>query len=253
MGRGAIYKFINENHPPASEPDAMTSPSESLLDQPDDEHEQSASVSAAEDASQPTLTPELYALAKSQKDNQPPALTRKNPRHLQPSIPALNARMRPMPGKRVKNMQKKWYAYLLNCILPPLPTKEWEQLRDWAHGKNLPQISIPRRSNVSPHEFRHFGKYSALEAIVIQGRIDKSVYGNREAHAITPRFMQRLWATVFSTCPYMTNDNATNEWNVRWGHQEIAASILDDVKEITEAGDLDKMYYLQKPYERKVE
>ncbi|EMF14904.1 uncharacterized protein SEPMUDRAFT_28678, partial [Sphaerulina musiva SO2202] len=161
----------------------------------------------------PALTPEIYALAKSQKQANPPTHTRKNPRHLEPIIPATNNRMLPMPKKRIKNMHRKWYADFLNRLLPPLPTKEWQQLRDWSQGHNLPDLVIPRR-NAS--ERLHFGKYSALEATVLQGRIDNAVYGNREAHEITPRYMQRLWATVFSISPYMVYNDETKEWRVLW-------------------------------------
>ncbi|KAM3423805.1 hypothetical protein BST61_g1207 [Cercospora zeina] len=195
-------------------------------------------VATSQNSILPQLTPELFTLAKSQKQNQPPALTRKNPRHLRPDIPATNARMLPMPQKRVRNMHRKWYAELLNRILPPLPTKDWEQLQDWARGKNLPQIHVPRRNNPQPRTFAHFGKYTALEAIVIQGRIDKEVHGNPEAHHITERFMQRLWGLVFSTCPYMIHDTFTNTWRVVWGHQKLAQSKVNAVHEPTVEDDM---------------
>ncbi|KAF2213283.1 hypothetical protein CERZMDRAFT_84141 [Cercospora zeae-maydis SCOH1-5] len=181
----------------------------------------------------PQLTPELSTLAKSQKQNQPPTLTRKNPRRLRPDIPATNARMLPMPQKRVKNMHRKWYAELLDRILPPLPTKDWDQLHDWARGRNLPQIHVPRRIKPPARPFAHFGKYTALEAIVIQGRIDKGVHGNDEAHQITERFMQRLWGVVFSTCPYMIHDTSTDKWRVIWGHQKLAQSRLNAINKPT--------------------
>ncbi|PPJ52998.1 hypothetical protein CBER1_11451 [Cercospora berteroae] len=176
----------------------------------------------------------LYALAESQQLNQPPALTRRNPKNLKPNVPATNARGLPMPQKRMHNLHRKWYADLLDRILPPLPTKDWEQLRDWARGKNMPQIHVPRRSNPQTRPFAHFGKYTALEAIVIQGRIDKEVYGNRETHQITERFMQRLWADVFSTCPYMIHDTSTNKWRVMWGHQNLAQSMLAAANEVAD-------------------
>jgi hypothetical protein len=224
------------------------------LDGPEDDQASVGIVQAAADESTvshhesvksshdglPVLTGAMYALAQSQKEANPPTHTRKNPRHLKPVIPATNARMLPMPQKRVKNMHREWYADLLARILPPLPTKEWFQLRDWAQGRNLPQMIIPRRSN--PEAFqqrRHFTKYSALEAIVIQGRIDKAVHGNPEAHRITPRFMRRLWATVFSTCPYMVYSDETNKWSVLWGHHELAPSMLTEARELlTEAREL---------------
>ena len=218
--------------PPMETEQAISNESALSQDTPD-----RSSRSSDEDL--PALTPEVYALARSQKQANPPTHTRKNPRHLKPNIPATNARMLPMPRKRIKNMHKKWYADLLNRLHPPLPTKEWEQLRDWSKGHNLPQMIIPRRAKpTTAAPALHFGKYSALEAIVIQGRIDKAVYGNREAHEITPRFMQRLWATVFSNCPYMIFDDEKNEWNVLWGHHELAAPMLTEVQKIMDHGTL---------------
>lgn len=193
----------------------------------------------------PALTPEIYALAKSQKQANPPTHTRKNPRHLEPNIPATNNRMLPMPKKRIKNMHRKWYADFLNRLLPPLPTKEWEQLRDWSQGHNLPDRVIPRR-NAS--ERLHFGKYSALEATVLQGRIDNAVYGNREAHKLTPRYMQHLWATVFSISPYMVYNDETKEWRVLWGHHELATSMLAMAQEF-----IDDCLHLQSTGPRRFE
>ena len=56
----------------------------------------------------PELTPQSRALAESQIRASPPDITRRNPRHLKPQVPALNSWLRPMPQVRVKNMTKAW-------------------------------------------------------------------------------------------------------------------------------------------------
>jgi hypothetical protein len=163
------------------------------------------------------LTPELYALLKSQRRVEPPEHTRNNPREIQPQIPKLNAANRPMPQKRVQNLTHKWYATVLDRIHPPIPTQEWEQLRDWASGRNIPKVVIPRRKNAVPNPSMHFGQENPLQLLVVQGRVDKKIFGNPEAHHITPRFMVRIWQTVFSQCPTMLYNEEKKKWDVKWG------------------------------------
>ncbi|KAF7184936.1 hypothetical protein HII31_13748 [Pseudocercospora fuligena] len=168
----------------------------------------------------PSLTPELHALAASQKALNLPN-SKKAPKHLQPVIPELNARLLPMPKKRVKNLTHQWYAKVLDRILAPLPVREWEQLRGWALGVDMPRVKERRRSSEVMANRGHFGGHTALEAIVVKGQLDPKYFPNENAHKITPRFMQRLWAQIFSDCPVMDWDDAKKKWGVRWGIQEL--------------------------------
>jgi len=59
----------------------------------------------------------------------------------------------------------------------------------------------------------------------------RKVFGNREAHQVTPRFMQRLWAQVFAQCPKMEWDPESKGWKVGWGEHEMhGISRSDDFK-----------------------
>lgn len=172
------------------------------------------------------LTPQLRALLISQIRNSPPSLTRANPRRLQPEIPELNSWLRPMPQKRIKNMKKKHYAYLLDRVHPPLPKDEWFRLRDLASGRTkIPNnLQPPRRKSAgSEDDGSPWLARTALEQVVKYGKVPDRAFENQKAHDITPRFMQRLYAQVFSQCPLMElEDAATNRWKVTWGEQALA-------------------------------
>ncbi|KAK3699717.1 hypothetical protein LTR37_016322 [Vermiconidia calcicola] len=171
------------------------------------------------------LTPQLRVLLVSQIKRPPPNLTRSNPRRLDPDIPALNTWLRPMPQKRVKNMKKKHYAQLLDRVQPPLPKEEWMKLRDFAYGKVSFGGTVSRRKAQASSQDDLTG--SALEMVVQFGKVPDKAFGNREAHAITPRFMKRLYAQVFAQCPLMDFKAGTNEWKVIWGGQDVSFTTFE--------------------------
>ncbi|KAF2772203.1 hypothetical protein EJ03DRAFT_267562 [Teratosphaeria nubilosa] len=160
----------------------------------------------------PAFSPALDALLNSQIANPPPHLTRPLLRRMHPRIEELNAWLRPMPKCRVKNQVKAWYAAVLDRVHPPLPRFEWERLRDLATGKA--HESIPRR-----RAGRRVETVSALDMVIAYGK--PSIPKLHDAHKITPRFMQRLWAKVFEQCPVMDWDGARQQWIVIWGGQVL--------------------------------
>jgi hypothetical protein len=161
-----------------------------------------------------SLPLELRTLVQSQITASPPTIARKNPRRLGVEIPELNTWYKPMPAVRVKNQISKWYANLLDAVQPPLPDQEWLQLRDLALGKIRAKPPIPRRAQLIPPP-------SVLEMTVTRGKLPAEMLRKDHAHKITPRFMRRLWADVFSQCPLMTYDSPTNSWKVTWGHHAL--------------------------------
>jgi hypothetical protein len=164
------------------------------------------------------LTPQLRALLKSQIQIAPPSLTRRNPRRLQPVIAELNIWHRPMPQVRVKNMKQQHYAYLLARTLPPLPENEWTRLRDLASGRIPIEAPISRRSL---QDSTRKNSDSALEVVVRYGKVPKNVFENRKVHALTPRFMRRLYGLVFSQCPLMEFDATKDTWTITWGGRAL--------------------------------
>ncbi|CAK4033967.1 Hypothetical predicted protein [Lecanosticta acicola] len=172
----------------------------------------------------PRLSPAMDALVKSQAQAAPPYLTRPNPKKLSPNVPVLNAKLKPMPKSRVRNLTKKWYADILDRVLPPLPTEEWHRLRYLASGKTLLGPLPQLRSRESSIRAGYGAHSSALETVVAKGirKLDKESWvqvSHREK--ITPRFMQRLYAQVFGQCPLMDWDDSKNRWNITWGHYAL--------------------------------
>lgn len=163
----------------------------------------------------PPFTPQLRALLESQIKHPPPHLTRPVARRLQPRLELLNSWKRPMPKRRVANATKKWYAETLDKVHPPLPTQEWYRLRDLARGVKSEPIPIRRRGAPAPAP-------DALELVVTQGQPStQKAFEHRHGHAMTPRFMRRLWAQVFAQCPLMEWDAPKERWKVVWGEHEL--------------------------------
>ncbi|KAM0693050.1 hypothetical protein Q7P36_007607 [Cladosporium allicinum] len=157
---------------------------------------------------------ELRTLVQSQITASPPAIARRNPRRLGVEIPELNTWFKPMPAVRVKNQISKWYANLLDTVQPPLPDQEWFRLRDLAMGTTRAEPPIPRRAQITTPP-------SVLEMTVMRGKLPADMFRKDRAHKITPRFMRRLWADVFSQCPLMKYDSPTKSWKVTWGHHAL--------------------------------
>ncbi|KAK5727701.1 hypothetical protein LTR17_012559 [Elasticomyces elasticus] len=163
----------------------------------------------------PEFTPQLLALLSSQLRTPPPHLTRPSLRRLTPKISALNSWLRPLHPSRVKNQTKEWYADTLSKVHAPLPLHEWQRLRDLASGARTEKMR-PRRTAVVEE-----GR-SALEMVVAYGKVsERKVFGNREGHAITKRFMRRIWGVVFGQCPVMEWDAQAARWGVSWGQQAL--------------------------------
>lgn len=169
------------------------------------------------------LTPQLRALLVSQIKASPPDLTRRNPRRITQEVPLLNAWLRPMPQKRVKNMRKKHYAQLLDRVLPPLPTKEWQRLFDLGSGAATIDPPQPWRKSTGPtrDQLNTHLHNESLETVLAFGKAPTRVLDRKVEHALTPRFMQRLYVQVFSQCPLMDWDVESQQWKVTWGGQAL--------------------------------
>ncbi|GAB1733813.1 hypothetical protein NU195Hw_g4409t1 [Hortaea werneckii] len=162
----------------------------------------------------PDFTSQLQALLQSQLQHPPPHLTRPLLRRMAPRLEELNSWKRPMPPSRVKNQTKDWYASTLARIHPPLPTQEWYRLRDLASGaQSEPQV--PRRERV--------GNAASAGDEALLFRLDElpPTDPSRDKHAITPRYMRRMWATVFAQCPVMEWDGEGAKWRVTWGEHAL--------------------------------
>ncbi|KAM0724296.1 hypothetical protein Q7P37_000178 [Cladosporium fusiforme] len=156
----------------------------------------------------------LCTLVQSQIAASPPTIARRNLRKLGIEIPETNSWHNPMPQVRVKNKLKQWYANILSTVHPPLPDQEWRNLRDLALGVTPFKLPGPRRKQLTTPP-------SVLEMVVMHGKLPADMFRKDHAHRITPRFMQRLWADVFSQCPLMEYDSQAEKWTVTWGHHVL--------------------------------
>ncbi|KAL9062390.1 MAG: hypothetical protein Q9157_008962 [Trypethelium eluteriae] len=186
--------------------------------------EQAASVNKPSDF-RPQFPPGLNAVLKSQA-SAPPTESLRIPltkKWLQPSLPDTNNLGRKLPRVRMANMIRKWYGTVLDRILPPLPPEEWYQLKGLASGEiewEGPPARRPGNETRSPTG----NAQSELTLDQILDLAFRKPKGSSPAdgnHELTPRYMQRLWTNVFSTCPLLTWDPQKNCWNVRWGHRSI--------------------------------
>ncbi|WPG98013.1 Hypothetical protein R9X50_00079700 [Acrodontium crateriforme] len=164
----------------------------------------------------PELTPQMTALAASQKLHPPADSVGTNKiRRLAPLIPEVNAWHRPTPQCRVKNISRQWYASFLDKIHAPLPLDEWHRLRRLATGEIKERVPA-RRSQV------HVPESSALELVVKHGKIPElRMSQSYEIHNMTPRFLQRVFRQVFMQCSKVEWDGEKERWDVKWGSHAL--------------------------------
>ncbi|MCJ1378674.1 hypothetical protein MMC17_001773 [Xylographa soralifera] len=148
----------------------------------------------------PALLPPTVSLVVKAQRAQPGArLSRTAMKTLRPAGAVANVWGRAVPVRRARNAERRWVARARASVLPPLPRGEWERLRDLAAGRREWGGVVPRRGKGG----RGVGRV-----------------GGENPHALTPRFMRRLWERVFVQCPVMEWDGEAGAWGVRWGKVE---------------------------------
>ncbi|MCJ1370554.1 hypothetical protein MMC20_001767 [Loxospora ochrophaea] len=155
----------------------------------------------------PTLTSKLKAVAQAQKLQNNLILSRPPIRAMQVQIPSHNIWGRPMPAKRVPNIARRWYAQILDRILPPLPETDWNRLRELALGLKSWQGPILRRRALVSHNEPIFGGSDELFT---------RKCGDRPRE-LSGRAMKRLWASVFVQCSVLRWNHTRQKWDVEWG------------------------------------
>lgn len=86
-----------------------------------------------------------------------------------------------------------------------------------ATGKRQP---LRHRNSSEDH---HIGQF--LEDGLRLRRLNKKLpNGLGGAHAITPRFMRRVWQAILAQCPLVTWDASKSKWNVHWFREQSRSS-----------------------------
>lgn len=166
----------------------------------------SSTVAASKTSSLPQVPFDVFI--RSQRRRQARGLFNKPMKYLIPRIPDTNIWGRPLPIKRRENIEKTFVASTLQRLNPPNPEWQWHRLRNLIMG-NIPFEQPPKRrpgrSNPPPElcfsePARHVHKK-----------------GYQYGHHITPRYMRRMWASVWASCALMKPDDSGMEWQVTWG------------------------------------
>ncbi|TGO31995.1 hypothetical protein BHYA_0369g00020 [Botrytis hyacinthi] len=178
---------------------------------------------------------EMYLFLTSQQANNPMESMRGRIKKLTPDIPLTNAWGRSFPEKRKVNIQRTWWASLLERVLPPLPEHEWNRLRDLAEGTQPIECPRPRRKAAIPRNQNEdvksagermdslYNKPARLSADVWDETTSKielhdSQASNTPQHNRT-RAMRRLYGMIWSLSSKMVQDENTKEYTITWGGQ----------------------------------
>ena len=178
----------------------------------------------------PLFSDKLIALLKSQMKQKQDHFKKPMPKSTAPKIPELNSWGRSMPTARIKNLAKEWYAETLDRVMPPLPEAEWRHLGDLATGKIKWAGPRQRRAKrtysweTEENENAKTVRWSSPKTAAQRARDE--LERQREAHTLTPRYMRRMWASVFAQCPVMKWDLETKRWDVQWGRVDDEKGIV---------------------------
>ncbi|XPS78243.1 hypothetical protein M3J09_010257 [Ascochyta lentis] len=136
--------------------------------------------------------------------------------------PLLNTWERPMPLKRAVNHVRRWYAETMTRLLPPLPPAEWDHIEAMSQGKQ--RIAFVRRRTPATHlDAQPESPPDHLAAMLQRNlALDKLSKADRPAgldrpHALTARYMQRLYARLLTLSCKLDYDAARKQWNAIWG------------------------------------
>ncbi|KAL8683162.1 MAG: hypothetical protein Q9186_000875 [Xanthomendoza sp. 1 TL-2023] len=192
----------------------------------------------------PELTDELAALLKSQIKQDSARFDKAPLRELAPKVPAVNIWQRKFPAKRRDNFIRAWYAKTLDRLMPPLKAVEWERLQGLAAGTIRWDGPVSRRK---PGTSNAKVSYDAIHRVALgdlpcrlTSSTDRVVEKTQHPetvsrpHELTPRFMRRIWTTVFEKCPRLDYNHERKKWDVTWGNvRKQAELVFDSQKELS--------------------
>jgi hypothetical protein len=168
------------------------------------------------------VNPQLEALIRSRAHHASHFTLHHLPVKARPN-PKTNIWGRPMPQKRLKNLERKKYAKLLEGLCPPLPEKDWNHLQSMALDKQAWKGPIPRRpgrlSGLKGSELPTLSD-RFLTTGPIKGHTFESL-NNGRPHELTKRYMHRVWQTLFNDCCKMSWDQERKVWKVEWGFKQL--------------------------------
>ncbi|KAL8797304.1 MAG: hypothetical protein Q9195_000458 [Heterodermia aff. obscurata] len=178
----------------------------------------------------PLFSDKFIALVASQMHQKQARFPKPVPKSTAPKIPIENAWGRKLPAVRIKNITKAWYAETLERLMPPLPEAEWSRLGELAAGTTKWEGAPKPRRRVSMESWtQQEEEEEEEEEVEMVGWASPQTAAQRAkveylrkmaGHELTPRYMRRMWASVFAQCPMMKWDAGRGKWSVKWGKVE---------------------------------
>jgi hypothetical protein len=177
----------------------------------------------------------LHALLISQSRNHPPGSPRRRIRQIKPTIPQESQWGRPLPLSRQKNIVSRFWADTLDRVLPPMPERYWNRLRDLSTGVipfEGPPTRRPRAQSLAqathwteaPMSGESKLNPTHLKLPIRQSEQDRSIVYERNRNKFTPRIMRRLWSAVWNSSPLMVHHEGKSQWQLKWGGSRSAGS-----------------------------
>lgn len=125
-------------------------------------------------------------------------------------------------------MRTRWKADVLDKILPALPAVEWDRLRDLATGVLAPEGAMEKRTKVGVGKSQEgsllTAEYLKTPITHAHAKVKDAEILSRGRHELTPKFMKRLYAELWSLSPKMEWDLEKRDWVYTWGGSRSAAS-----------------------------
>ncbi|KAK3354017.1 hypothetical protein B0T25DRAFT_416836, partial [Lasiosphaeria hispida] len=156
-------------------------------------------------------------------------------------LPKENIWGMPPAKKLLRSKERKAWKVLADKVLPPLPTSEWETLRDLALGRvKDPAIQAPRRRPVAKNLYSRWkppnpwnwhlyatqpvvaaDRQASRRFKLLSGRVDDNT-PTGDPHAIgsrriTPRTWQHLLFQIWTLTAKMEKNPSGKGWDITWG------------------------------------
>jgi len=153
------------------------------------------------------------------------------------TIPKENMWGRPTPLKVQANLKRRLFAEILDRLHPPVPEPEWNRLRDLSTGVLHIERPPAKRARTGSDRFEGEDNSKRLleyfttpvevyrpshNPITISSTGLSAVHAVHtlmnliNVHALTPRYMRRLYARIWNITPKMAL-NEDQDWVVTWG------------------------------------
>lgn len=141
-------------------------------------------------------------------------------RFIDPPVPERDGWGNSVPRRREGGIVGRWLREALDNVLPPLPTAQWDYLKAVGLGEERCGPLPVRRTKV--------GTWGSAESLLSVENLKVSIrtsqadvlrdrVNQRNRHDITPKFLQRLHASIWHLSPKMTWDEESKNWRYGWG------------------------------------